>query len=126
VTTPPSEHKAGYGRPPLKSRWKKGHSGNPRTKANRQSTALEIIDRLLLTPVTLTLDGETGAVPALEAIVSQLQRKELSGSARATRVLLKYKEFAARRTEKRLDLVFVDSEYTRAISNLASGGNSDE
>jgi hypothetical protein len=118
MTIPPDDGKVGYRRPPVKNRWKKGQSGNPRNKPKHLATALETIDQLLLAPVTLTLDGETKNVSALEAIVTQLQRKEISGSARASRILLKYKQFAAQHVDKRLHLIFVDTEYTRAISNL--------
>jgi hypothetical protein len=121
MITPPDDDKVGYGHPPRNRRWKKGQSGNPRNKRKRQTTTLEIIDRLLLAPVMLTLDGETKAVSSLEAIVTQLQRREMSGSARASKILLKYKQFATRHMNKQLQLVFVDTEYTRAISNLGLG-----
>jgi Family of unknown function (DUF5681) len=113
------EYPVGYGRPPLKSRWKKGQSGNPRKKPKRQETAVGLIDKLLLSPVKLTVNDEPQTITALGAIVLQLQLKEMSGNARASRVLLKYKEFASQHTERRVELIFVDGDYTRAISNGA-------
>jgi hypothetical protein len=111
MTTPLDGCKVGYGRPPLKTRWKKGQSGNPRKKPKRQESALDIIDRLLLSPTELTLNGEHVTVSNLQAVLLQLQQKELSGSARASRILLKYREFASRTAERRLEVVFVDNEY---------------
>lgn len=106
MTAPPMEYKVGYGQPPLKTRCKKGESGNPRKKPHRQESIVEMVDRLLLSPVKLTLNGETKRVSALEAIVSQLQLKEMSGNARASRILLKYRAFASQHAEKQFQLIF--------------------
>jgi hypothetical protein len=103
---PPKEYKVGYGRPPLKTRWKKGESGSPRKKPQRQESIVETVDRLLLSPVKLALNGETKRVSALEAIVSQLQLKEMSGNARASRILLKFRAFASQHAEKQFQLIF--------------------
>jgi hypothetical protein len=123
MTTPPDGYTVGYGRPPLQTRWKKGQSGNPNRKPSRKASAIEVIDKLLLSPVKLTINGEIETVTTLEAIVSQLQLKEMSGDARASRVLLRYKEFASQSMEKRVELVFVETDYTRAISDFAEGGD---
>jgi hypothetical protein len=86
VTTPPDDYKVGYGRPPLETRWGKGESGNPSKKPRRQENIVEMLDRLLLSPVKVTLNGETKRVSSLEAIISQLQVKEMSGNASASRI----------------------------------------
>ena len=115
---PSSEYKVGYGRPPLQTRWKQGQSGNPRKRPRQQQESIaEIVDRLLLAPVKLSLNGETKHVPALEAIVSQLQLKEIAGNARASRVLLKYREFANQHSERQLQVIFVDNDYSSAVSH---------
>jgi hypothetical protein len=116
MMAPPDDDKVGYRRPPRKSRWKKGQSGNPRKKPKRSETILEVIDRLLLSPVTLTLNGETKRITALEAIVCQLQLKEMAGSSRASRILVDYRELATQHAEKHIQLVFVEDE--------SSGGGS--
>jgi Family of unknown function (DUF5681) len=108
VTTPPDEYKVGYGRPPLQTRWKKGENGNHPKKRKRPESVVEMIDSLLLKQVKLSLNGETKRVPALEAIISQLQVKEMSGNRRATRILLKYKEFANQHADRRLEVIFVN------------------
>ena len=94
TTPPPHDYKIGYGRPPLETRWKKGQSGNPPKKLKRAESGVDLIDRLLLSQVKLTLNGEVKRVTALEAIISQLQLMEMSGSARASRILPKYRAFA--------------------------------
>src|SRR5580698_435584 len=100
MTTPPpdDDEKVGYRRPPHGTRWKKGQSGNPGKKPRPEESVVDLVDRLLLQEVRLTLNGEVKTVSALEAIVSQLQLKEMAGSARASKILLKYRAFASRRT----------------------------
>ena len=112
MSGPSDEYDVGYGRPPLRSRWKKGQSGNSRKKPKRSENVIEILDRLLLSPVVLALNGETQRVPAIEAIVSQLQLKELSGNSKASRTLLRYQRLANEHGDRRqhLMLKFIPDE----------------
>jgi hypothetical protein len=114
VNVPRDNYKVGYKRPPAQTRWKKGQSGNPRRrKLKAFEGTVATIDRLLLTPVQISLSGERTKVSALEAIMCQLLQKAISGNLRAFRVLLKYQEFAIWHGDKKLELTFVDSAYTR-------------
>ena len=119
MTAPPDNDQVGYGRPPLKSRWKKGQSGNPRKKPRRPESIVEMIDRLLLSAVTFTLNGEAKRGTALEAIVSQLQLKEMAGSSRASRILVDYRELANQHAEKQIQLVFVEDESSGEASRVS-------
>jgi hypothetical protein len=122
MTTPPDDdQKVGYGRPPRETRWKKGQSGNPRGKPPQPAeNVVDLVDRLLLSQVKLTLNGEVKNVTALEAIISQLQLKEMAGSARASKVLLKYRVFATQHAERQFQLIFKGSENTSAVTNATS------
>jgi hypothetical protein len=117
MNSPSDDYPVGYGRPPLKSRWKKGQSGYPRNRRPKEPEGtVSMIDRLLLARVQITLNGEKKRIPVLEAIVLQLQQKELSGNKQASRVLMRYQEFATRNLKKKLELRFVDNEYTTAFA----------
>jgi hypothetical protein len=118
VTISPDDEKTGYKQPPLKSRWRKGQSGNPRRKPSRPETALEMVDRILRSPVTVTSDGETKRMPALEAIVSQLQIMEMAGNIRASRILLEYRKFAGQNAEKEVQLIFLQNEDSAESADL--------
>jgi hypothetical protein len=119
--SPPTEDKVGYGRPPLKTRFKKGQRGDPRRrKTSRPENTVEMIDRLLQSTVTIVINGEPQKVSALEAIVATLLQKAIAGNGRAFTILSKYHEFASKHAEKKIDLLFVDSDYTRAIANSES------
>jgi Family of unknown function (DUF5681) len=114
------DDRVGRNRPPRKTRWKKGQSGNVRKqKPKRPESALAVVDRLLLAPTPIKLDGEARRIAAIEAIVFQLLRKAMSGNAKAFRVLLKYKQFANQSMKKKLDLAFVDNAYTQAVGRMA-------
>jgi hypothetical protein len=122
VSEPSDDYRVGYGRPPLETRWRRGQSGNGRRRRPKPPESLvATIDRLLFTPLQVTLNGETKNVSALEAIILQLVQKSMAGNGRASRILLKYQEFANRNTEKKLELTFADNDYTRAFSSQRTG-----
>jgi Family of unknown function (DUF5681) len=117
MSSPPE---VGYKRPPEHGRWKKGQSGNSRRRYPARSvSAVEMIDEEFLRPIDIVENGLTRRVSTLEAIILQLWRKEVSGDRRALTVRLKYQEFARQNTKQRVEITFVDSDYTRA---LAAGG----
>lgn len=120
MTDGSDDDRPGYGRPPKKSQWKKGQSGNPtRKRPPRPSGTVEIIDRLFQRPVEVKINGEIRKVPTLEAIVMQLLLKESTGNHRATRARLKYQEFAIQQSTRATTVEFADNDYTRAVASAA-------
>jgi hypothetical protein len=101
----------------------RGRRRRRQRRAQRRGT-VAIIDELLLRPHAITLNGEVQRVSTIEAIVLQLLERAISGNGRAWQVLVKYQEFARRRSRKELAVQFVDSDYTRAFASLDSGGSS--
>jgi hypothetical protein len=107
----------GYGKPPKHTRWKDGQSGNPeRRYPTRVETTVELIDKLLLKPVEITVGEKSRKVTTLEAILFRLWQKEVIGDARALKIRLKYQEFARQHSKPRIETVFVDNEYTAAFA----------
>lgn len=86
---------------------------------------MAVIDRLLMQPHSITLNGEGRQVPTIEAIILQLLQKAIAGSSRAWRALLKYQDFSDRRLERKLKIQYVDSEYTRAFKKAGRGKAND-
>jgi hypothetical protein len=114
---PFSKYEVGYGRPPKGRRWKKGQSGNPkRPFSSRSYSTVEMIDRLFQKPVDITVNGEEKKVSTLEAIIFQLWLKEIASDRRALDVRLKYETFARVNSETKVEMIFVDNEYTRALA----------
>ena len=63
------DYEIGRGRPPKATQWKKGQSANPGgRKSPRSIGLLEMIDKLLLTPVKVAVNGRDTA--AIEAVVA--------------------------------------------------------
>lgn len=113
------DDKTGYGKPPSRTRWKEGESGNPlRRYPKRVETTVELIDRLLLKPIEITVDGKSRKVTTLEAILSRLWQKEAAGDTRALKIRLKFQEFARQHTKPRIETVFLDNEYTAAFAAI--------
>jgi hypothetical protein len=114
----------GRGRPPRHTRWKKGQSGNPRRSPRKKlETAAEMIDRLLAVGVQITLNGEKQKATTLTAIMFALSQKAFSGNIRAKRALLKYDEFAKTHSERKVQLAFIDSDYSRAVAAYSDDGD---
>jgi hypothetical protein len=117
-------YQVGRGRLPRHTQWKKGQSGNPRRSPWRiVETAAEMMDRLLVVPVHVTVNSETRRAPTLEAIMLALSQKAFAGNISAKRTLVKYSGFAKTHSDKKLQLTFVDSDYTRAVAQRSGGDN---
>jgi hypothetical protein len=113
----PDDDKTGYGTPPKHTRWREGQSGNPnRRYPKRAETTVELIDRLLLKPIEITVGDKTRTVSTLEAILFRLWQNEVLGDPRALKIRLKYQEFATQHSKPRIETVFVDNEYTTALA----------
>jgi hypothetical protein len=126
VSSPSDDYQVGYGRPPRRTRWKKGQSGNPsRRYGPRTYGTVEIIDRLLRAPVKIVENDLTRTVSTLEAILLQLWRKELAGDRWALRTRLRYQEFARQTARRRVEVEFVDNDYTRAFAEQPAAIRSD-
>jgi hypothetical protein len=122
------DNETGYGKPPKHTRWKEGQSGNPkRLYPKRVETTVELIDKLLLKPVEITVGEKSRKVTTLEAILFRLWQKEVIGDARALKIRLKYQEFARQHSKLKFETVFVDNEYTKAFAAIPqSKGSNDE
>jgi hypothetical protein len=113
------DDETGYGKPPKHTRWKEGQSGNPKRKyTKRVETTVELIDKLLLKPVEITVGEKSRKVTTLEAILFRLWQKEVLGDARALKIRLKFQEFARQHSKPRIETVFVDNEYTAAFAAI--------
>ena len=79
------DYKVGHGHPPLRTRFKKGQSGNPGGRRKKPLPAL--LADALNEPVFVTSDGERRQITKREAIVHQLVNKSTTADLRATKML---------------------------------------
>lgn len=111
------DEEGGYRQPPKKRRWKKGQSGNPKRRYPRRSrSGHEWTYQLLFKSVSFPVFGEPKMIPTLEAIVTAVSLQALLDDPRALALQLKFKEFSAQNSERKLEIEFVDSDYTRALA----------
>jgi hypothetical protein len=115
------DYEIGYGRPPKATQWKKGQSANPGGRSSRRSVDVaETIDKLLLTPVRVTVNGVSKRVAALEIILEQLWNKAIAGDRRARAVFFRWLELASQVSDGRVEITFADDDdYTRAFTSFA-------
>jgi hypothetical protein len=83
----------GYGRPPTRSRFQKGQSGNPAGRRKGVQNLGTDVKRTLATPVRVKENGRTRNKSTQESALMVLREKALRGDARALDLLL---ELAAR------------------------------
>jgi hypothetical protein len=74
----------GYGKPPLHTRFRKGHSGNPRGRPRRATDLASLLTRALDRPAAS--EGRNVGTQR-EAIVAALVEKSASGDLGATKLL---------------------------------------
>jgi Family of unknown function (DUF5681) len=117
-------YEVGRGRPPKATQWKKGKSANPGGLASRRSVDVaETIDKLLLTPVKITVNGESKRVAVLKVILEQLWNKAIAGDRRARAVFLRWLELAPQVADRTVEITFADSDYTRTFTSQSIAGS---
>ena len=118
------DYEIGHGRPPKATQWKKGQSPNPGGKSSRRSVDFaETIDKLLLTPVKVTVNGGSKRLPALVVILEQLSNKGIEGDRRAMAVFFRWLELAPQVADRTVEITFADSEYTRTFTGQSIAGS---
>src|ERR1700737_2046907 len=85
------DYEVGYRKPPKKSQFKKGQSGNPKgsKKTEPIDDLLVVIDGVLAELVTIRDGGKTRTVTKLEAMLHAHRVNALKGDAKAFRTLAK-------------------------------------
>jgi hypothetical protein len=83
-----SDYPVGYGKPPQKTRFEKGKSGNPSGRVKGSENVSKLLLQALSEPVTVNENGERKRITKGEAMIKQLVNKGASGDARSIQLLL--------------------------------------
>jgi hypothetical protein len=84
-----NDHDAvGYGKPPRRTQFKKGESGNPAGRPKGTPNFATALERALGEQVVVNEGGQRHTVSKLEATVKQLVNKATMGDPRATQQVL--------------------------------------
>jgi uncharacterized protein DUF5681 len=117
-------YEIGRGRPPKATQWKKGQSVNPGGRSSPRSIGVaETIDKLLLTPVKVTVNGDSKRVAVLEVILERLWNKGIAGDRRARTVFFRWLELAPQVADRTVQITFADGDYTRAFTGQSFAGS---
>lgn len=85
----PDTNDTGYGKPPKKSQFKPGQSGNPKGRPKGAKSLKSAVKKELSGKIKLTLNGKQKNVSKLEALLMRLMKDALEGKARAQAEILK-------------------------------------
>lgn len=90
VTQTEADNTVGYGRPPRKSQFKKGLSGNPKGRPKHPVTGRECMNRIMGEMNSTTINGKNKKMATLEAFHRKLLAMALSGNAQLMGLIVKY------------------------------------
>ena len=83
-----AKYTVGFGKPPRRTRFKKGRSGNPKGRPRGSRTSLTLLEQALSEQVVVTENGQRKQITKGEAMLKQLVNKAASGDPRAMQMLL--------------------------------------
>jgi hypothetical protein len=81
-------HEVGYARPPLRSRFKKGQSGNAKGRPRGSGSIATITNKILGEKVSVREGDKVWLISKMEAIVRGLSLKALKGDQKAIATML--------------------------------------
>jgi hypothetical protein len=77
------EFEVGYRKPPKRTQFKKGESGNPKGRPKGSKNLFTLIERALDAKVPVVRDGKKARISKREAAVTQLANKAAGGDLKA-------------------------------------------
>ena len=88
----PGDYEVGYKKPPGRTRFKKGQSGNPKGRPKGPKNLTTLIDRELNSKVIVREGGARQELSKREVVAKQLIKKALGGEDRSIATLIKLDE----------------------------------
>ena len=83
------DYEVGYGRPPVRTQFKKGQSGNPAGRKPGKANLATVLERALAANVIVTENGRRTSRSKLEVAVTQAVNKAAGGDLKALDIVLK-------------------------------------
>jgi hypothetical protein len=105
----------GYGKPPERTQFVKGKSGNPKGRPKGSQNLATILAKAARQRVKITENGRTRSITKLEAIMLQLCNKGASGDLKATGALLDWIKVSGAESGQAAITAFVPHESDQAV-----------
>jgi hypothetical protein len=86
---PGDPYEVGFGKPPKRTRFQKGRSGNPKGRPPRKPDVHSELTKVLREKVTVTIDGQPETVTVQKALLLRLRHQALRGAVWAEKLLQK-------------------------------------
>jgi hypothetical protein len=117
-----SKYEVGYGKPPTKTQFKKGASGNPKGRPKGSQNPSELMSRLLWKSVTITQNGKPIKVPFIEAVMIKNMAMAAGGDHKAIKLAWEMCKECAQGTQARsiADVVAGHPSFELTAEELAS------
>jgi hypothetical protein len=78
-----ADYDVGYGKPPKKSQFKKGQSGNPNGRPKGSKNAASLFNEIFDQQVTVVKNGKPTKVPIMQAMLMKLAAMAMGGDMKA-------------------------------------------
>ena len=82
------KYKVGYGKPPKKTRWKKGQSGNRLGRPKRVKNLETVVRQEAYSKIVIKEGGKTQTVTKVEALMKRMMTKGIQGDNKAASIAL--------------------------------------
>ena len=84
-----TDYEVGFGKPPKRTQWKKGQSGNPKGKPKGSKNASTVFEEMLAQTVVVKVNGQEQRMPLTEALRHKLTKGALQGTTKETMDVMK-------------------------------------
>jgi hypothetical protein len=118
------DYPVGYGKPPEHTRFKKGHTGNPRGRPRRAKNLATLLGAALDGKVTVTEHGRRRTITKREAMIAQLVNRSAQADLKAMAIVLGMLQEIERRTgasSEPASLTEADRQVLQFIRNRRLG-----
>lgn len=89
---PPADYEVGYCRPPYRSRFKPGRSGNPNGRPPKSKDLNRLIQAELDKTIPVKEDGREHRISKRQAIITQLINRSIKGDVKPLQLVLSHLE----------------------------------
>ena len=116
-TSVPSDYAVGYGRPPKRTQFPPGKSGNPNGRAKGSRTVGAILKDIVEQKIAVTENGKTRRMPALEVMLRRLVNDAIRGDGKAMKLLLSFVDRYAETAVSKVQLDELLAEDRKILSH---------